>query len=105
MSEDLPGLDADCVVYRAILRRQWIDEDGGELKPDAFLRRPEVDADGISVYLAGPCDPAGVAAKFNRCEAVAALCVGEIRGLGLGLDVIPDPPASPGFPQHACITG
>jgi hypothetical protein len=64
-----------------------------------------VDEEGISVYLAGPCDPPGVAGKFNRCEAVAAIRVGDIRDLGLGLDVIPDPPDSPGFPAHACITG
>jgi hypothetical protein len=105
MSGEQPGLDAECVVYRAVLRRQWIDEDSGEVKPDAFLRRPEVDEDGISVYVAGPCDPPSVASRFNRCEAVAALCVGDIRGLGVRLDVIPDPPESPDFPQHACITG
>ncbi|MBW4476807.1 MAG: hypothetical protein KME54_08015 [Tolypothrix brevis GSE-NOS-MK-07-07A] len=45
--EPLPG---DAVVYRALLRSQWIDEDTGRVKADAyFLRASEP---GLSVNIA-----------------------------------------------------
>ena len=37
--EPLPG---DAVVYRALLRKQWIDEDTGRVKADAYFRRASV---------------------------------------------------------------
>jgi hypothetical protein len=102
MSEEHAGLESDGIVYRAVTRGQWIDEDTGELKPDAFLRR-EADEDGISVYIQRYCSPEWVAAKFNRTKAVISVRVGDLRALGL--EVVPDPPESPDYPEHACITG
>ncbi len=43
-------LPEDAIVYRAILRKQWIDEDTGKVKSDAYFLRPN--ESGLSVNLA-----------------------------------------------------
>ncbi|MCC5603557.1 hypothetical protein LC586_31375 [Nostoc sp. CHAB 5714] len=54
-------LPVDAVVYRAILRKQWINEDTGRVKADAYFLR--VDEPGISVNLASVCSP-------EQCSAI-----------------------------------
>jgi hypothetical protein len=39
------------IVYRAILRKAWIDQDTGRIQAAAFMRRSS-DADGLSVSIA-----------------------------------------------------
>jgi len=43
-----PLLDS-AVVYRALLRKQWIDEDTGRVKPQAFFLRKNRNEQGLSV--------------------------------------------------------
>jgi hypothetical protein len=92
----LPVLPCTSIVYRAILRKAWIDQDTGQVQSAAFMRRSS-DVDGLSVSIAAACSPAECMAQFRACFGVATLHVGRIRDLGL--DVVPD------SPDHAYITG
>jgi hypothetical protein len=86
---------ADSVVYRAILRKQWIDEDTGKVKADAyFLRATE---SGLSVNIASACSPQQCAQLFRKCYGIASIEVGRVREIGL--DVEQD------SPNHANIIG
>ncbi len=79
--EPLPD---DAVVYRALLRKQWIDEDTGCVKADAyFLRATEP---GLSVNIASVCSPEQCAMLFRKCYGVASLEVGRIREIGLDVE-------------------
>ncbi len=91
-----PLLDS-AVVYRALLRKQWIDEDTGRVKPQAFFLRKNRNEQGLSVNIASVCSPEQCATKFTNCYGVASLYVGRVRDLGL--DVVPD------SPSHANIIG
>ncbi|MGF1673698.1 MAG: hypothetical protein ACFCUV_08445, partial [Rivularia sp. (in: cyanobacteria)] len=63
-------LPEDAVVYRALLRKQWISEDTGRVKADAyFLRASEP---GLSVNLASVCSPEQCARLFRKCYGVAS---------------------------------
>ncbi|MDV2995643.1 MAG: hypothetical protein N4J56_005297 [Chroococcidiopsis sp. SAG 2025] len=74
----------DAIVYRAILRKQWIDEDTGRVKADAyFLRANEY---GLSVNLASVCSPEQCAGLFRKCYGVASLEVGRVREIGLDVE-------------------
>jgi hypothetical protein len=90
--EALPG---DAVVYRALLRKQWIDEDTGRVKADAYFLR--VSEPGLSVNIASVCSPEQCARLFRKCYGVASLEVGRVREIGL--DVEQD------SPNHANIVG
>ena len=77
-------LSEDAIVYRAILRKQWIDEDTGRVKADAyFLRTNEY---GLSVNLASACSPEQCAGLFRKCYGVASLEVGRVREIGLDVE-------------------
>ncbi|NJL11152.1 MAG: hypothetical protein HC908_16050 [Calothrix sp. SM1_7_51] len=92
---EFESLRGDVVVYRALLRKQWIDEDTGRVKADAyFLRALEP---GLSVNIASVCSPEQCARLFRKCYGVASLEVGRIREIGL--DVEQD------SPNHANIVG
>ncbi len=74
-------LPKDEVVYRALLRKQWIDEDTSRVKADAyFLRASEP---GLSVNLASVCSPQQCAGLFRKCYGVASLKVEHVREIGL----------------------
>ncbi|RUT05256.1 hypothetical protein DSM106972_040770 [Dulcicalothrix desertica PCC 7102] len=76
-------LAKDAIVYRALLRKQWIDEDTGKVKADAyFLRASEP---GLSVNLANACSPEQCAELFRKCYGVASLEVGHVREIGLDI--------------------
>lgn len=91
----LEPLPEDVVVYRALLRKQWIDEETGRVKADAyFLRATEP---GLSVNFASVCSPEQCAGLFRKCYGVASLEVGRVREIGL--DVEQD------SPNHANIVG
>lgn len=87
-------LPDSAIVYRALLRRQWIDEANLVVSSAYLLRANEL---GLSVTIASVCSPEQCAAKFNNCHGVASLQVGQIRELGL--DAVPD------SDSHAQIVG
>jgi hypothetical protein len=91
----LPALECRIIVLRVLLRRQWINPETGDVMPDAFIRRPRGDEDGLSVRL--NCTAAAAEEGFNRTFGVVSLHVGRVRGLGL--DVVADEP------EHANIVG
>ena len=72
------------VIYRALLRKQWIDEDTGRVKADAYLLR--ANEPGLSVNLASVCFPEQCAALFRKCYGVASLEVGDVREIGLDVE-------------------
>ncbi|MEH2407114.1 MAG: hypothetical protein V7K18_00845 [Nostoc sp.] len=90
-------LSCSAIVYRALLRKQWIDKDTERVKADAYFLRKNKNEKGLSVNIAAHCSPKQCAAKFNKCFALASLHVGRIRDLGL--DVIQD------SSDHANIIG
>jgi len=90
------SISDNAIVYRALLRKQWIDEATETVKYPAYLLREN--EDGLSVNLASAVlPPEECAAKFRNCYGVASLKVGDIRQLGL--DVVLD------SRTHALIIG
>ena len=87
-SSDFKSLPDSAIVYRALLRKQWISEDTGRVTSNAYFLRKERNELGLSVNIASACFPEECAAKFRKCYGVASLNVGSIRELGL--DVISD---------------
>ncbi len=88
------SLPDSAIVYRALLRRQWIDEANLVVSSAYLLRANEL---GLSVTIASVCSPEQCAAKFKNCYGVASIQVGQIRELGL--DAVPD------SASHAQIVG
>ncbi|RUS93601.1 hypothetical protein DSM106972_095910 [Dulcicalothrix desertica PCC 7102] len=74
----------DAVVYRALLRKQWIDEDTGKVKADAYFLRPG--EPGLSVNLASVCSPEQCVGLFRKCYGVASLEVRYVRSVGLDVE-------------------
>lgn len=77
-------LPSHAVIYRALLRRQWIDEDTGRVKADAYFLR--ANEPGLSVNLASVCSPEQCAALFRKCYGVASLAVSDVREIGLDVE-------------------
>ena len=75
-------------VYRALLRKQWINEDTGLVESEAYYLRQDKNERGLSVNIASVFTAEQCAASFKKCYGVARLEVASIRELGL--DVIPD---------------
>jgi hypothetical protein len=78
------ALSEDEIVYRSLLRKQWIDEDTGRVKADAYFLRPN--EPGLSVNLANACSPEECAGFFRKCYGVASLAVGTVRKIGLDVE-------------------
>lgn len=74
-----PYLPDSAIVYRALLRKQWIDPETQEITSDAYYLRKQKNELGLSVNLASSCSPEDCANKFNNCYGIASLNVGEIR--------------------------
>lgn len=85
-SAEFEPLPCSAIVYRALLKKTWIDEDTGRVKADAFFLRENEPR--ISVNIAETCTPKECVKRFNKCSAVASLQVGRVRNLGL--DIVPD---------------
>ena len=77
-------LSDHAIVYRALLRKQWIDEDTGRVKADAYFLR--LNEHGLSVNLASVCSPKQCAELFCKCCGVASLEVGGVRKVGLDVE-------------------
>lgn len=93
-------LAEDEIVYRALLRKQWIDPDTHQVKADAFFLRVGRDNDGLSVFRAKCRTPEECASRFNTCFGVAEIQVASVRTLGL--DVVH---GDEDQPEHALIVG
>lgn len=78
-NSELEPLAENAIFYRALLRRQWIDEANLVLPTTYLLRTNEA---GLSVTIASVRSPEQCAAKFKNCYGVASLQVGQIRELG-----------------------
>lgn len=77
-------LPEDAIVYRSLLRKQWINEDTGKVKADAYFLR--ANEPGLSVNLASECSPQQCADLFRKCYGVASLEVSEVREIGLNIE-------------------
>jgi hypothetical protein len=75
-SHEFDPLDDSAVVYRALLRRQWIDTMTGVVEADAFYLRQNRNEIGLSVNIASVFTPEQCAARFQTCYGVASLVVG-----------------------------
>ena len=96
LESEFSPLPSDAVVYRAIIKKRWVNTDTGEILPDAFFLRKGRGETGISVNIATVCSPEDCAARF-KCKFIASLQVGTVRELGL--DIVQDQY------NHANITG
>ena len=96
LESKFPALPSDAVVYRAIIKKRWVNTDTREILPDAFFLRKDKGETGISVNIATVCSPEDCAARF-KCKFVASLQIGTVRDLGL--DIVQD------NYNHANITG
>jgi len=81
MFEPLPD---NGIVYRTLLRKQWINEDTGMVKADAYFLR--ANEPGLSVNLASVCSPEQCARLFRKCYGVASLEIGRVREIGLDVE-------------------
>lgn len=77
-------LPLDAIVYRILLRKQWISEDTGRVKADAYFLR--ANEPGLSVQIANACSPEQCAGLFRKCYGVASLEVRNIRQIGLDVE-------------------
>ena len=87
-----PPNDPPCstIVYRLILKSGWVDpEDTTKMKSEAFMRRPQIDCDGLSVFDSYRITQEDCVQTVNRCYGIATLHVGTL--LNHGLNVIRDP--------------
>ncbi len=66
-------------VYRALLKKRWINEDTGKVEAGAYFMREKEKDRGLSVNIAATCSPQQCAEKFDKCFGVASLHVGRIR--------------------------
>jgi hypothetical protein len=65
-------LPEGAIVYRSLLRKQWINEDTERVKADAYcLRANEI---GLSVNLASACSPQQCAEMFRKGRALISRC-------------------------------
>jgi hypothetical protein len=88
-------LGCEAIVWRLLRKKAWLDQDAldADIKvilPDAYLRRKEVDTNGLSVGIKGRCTLEEFKASLNKVHGVVSLHVGRVRDLGL--DVFPDDP-------------
>ena len=81
-------LPCNAIIYRALLRKQWIESETERIKPNAYFLRKNKNEVGISVNIASVYSPEQCAARFINCYGVVSLHTGRIRDLGL--DVLQD---------------
>lgn len=81
----MPSFLLECteIVYRIVVRRDWLEEDG-TLKPEAFLlMRPADERTGLSVFRASFCTIEQCRTKVRSGYGVNSLHVGHVGQLGL----------------------
>jgi len=62
----VPALACEALVWRLLRRKAWIDADTDLILPDAYLRRKDVDMDGLSVGIKGVCTLDEFKASLNK---------------------------------------
>ena len=98
----IPALECGEIVWRLVRKKAWIDADN-TLLPDAYLRRREIDTDGLSVGIKGVCTLEKFQSSLRKVHGVVSLHVGRVRDLNL--DVLPDDPQlveEQGFEYDPC---
>jgi len=90
-------LPCGTIVYRLILRSDWLNPDTNTAQRAAFLRRDT--EEGLSVLLKDKCELQEAIVSMKKVRAVVTLHVGRIYDLGL--QVVPDE----NDPKHAEILG
>ncbi len=103
MATEVPALQCGAIVWRLVRKKAWIDADTNTLLPDAYLRRREIDTDGLSVGIKGRCTLEEFQSSLKKVHGVVSLHVGHVRDLAL--DVLPDDPqqtANEGWEYDPC---
>jgi len=89
------------VVYRALRNAKCIDQETGDVSPEAYFIRIDAEGNpekGLSVCLASRCAAEDCCkTTLSKRKGVVSLSVEYLRSIGL--DVQPDPPP----PEHALI--
>jgi hypothetical protein len=90
------------VVYRALRSASCIDQETGEVSPEAYFIRADEEGNpkenGLSVCLSSRCAAEDCCkTTLKKRKGVVSLNVNYLRSIGL--DVQPDPPP----PEHAII--
>ena len=88
------------VVYRALRNAKCIDQETGDISPEAYFIRIDGEGNpenGLSVCLASKCEAGDCCKELKKRYGVVGLNVGFLRSIGL--NVQPDPPP----PEHAII--
>jgi len=98
-------LPCEEIVLRALLKRNWFNEDTKRIKADAFIRDPKKDSDGLSVNLNSRTDVAVWLANFSRSFGADTLHTGRVRDIHVDLDVGQPEDESDAQADHAIITG
>jgi hypothetical protein len=88
ITPEFAPLQCNTIVHRALIKRDWINEDTLQVRPNAFFLRQDKGEIGVSVNIAAVCSPQDCVSRFRKCRAVASLHVGHVRDLGL--DIIQD---------------
>ncbi len=88
ITTELALLQCNAIVYRALIKKDWINEDTLQVQPSAFFLRQDKAEFGISVNIANACSPQDCASRFKKCGFVASLHVGSVRDIGL--DILQD---------------
>lgn len=105
------NLPAATSLFRALLRKKWLNRDSNQILPDAYLPRLSgKDDDGLSVTVSNADTDNGLiqeaelmASSFKNTYGVALLNVGEVRAIDERLNVVRAP--NKGNPNHALLTG
>jgi hypothetical protein len=93
------------IVLRALLKRQWFDQDTQRIKADAFIRDPKRDSDGLSVNIQSKTELVSWLARFNRSFGADSMHSGRIRDIDGELDVGSPEEDAEEYPAHALIIG
>jgi hypothetical protein len=70
------------IVLRAVLKAGWLDE-SGKLRPDAYIRDPRRDGDGLSVSIGSQTNIEDWLGGFKKSWGADSLHSGRILDLGL----------------------
>ena len=85
----------DEYLHRALLYKRMVNEDNDQIKPEAFLRRRDVEGrlteDYLSVDRAVLREANEFADSFRKCFGVVSILAGQIRELGLDVEPRAEP--------------
>jgi hypothetical protein len=70
------------IVLRAVLKGRWLDS-SGKLLPDAYIRDPKKDVDGLSVAIQSESSVEAWLTTFRKSFGADSLHCGRIVDLGL----------------------